>query len=74
MVAEIVVRDSYSGRRCLDGNNLRAKYPTFKILELFACVDFAEIAEVVQTDEFGGGGLHSLDVEVTRCWAGALDV
>ena len=47
MITGIVVRDSYRGRRARNGDDLRAKYPTLEILELFACVDFAEIAEIV---------------------------
>jgi len=40
-----------------------------EVLDLFACVDFAEVAEVVQADEFVGGDAHGFDVEPSLCSA-----
>ena len=37
--------------------------PALEILDLLAGVDAAEIAEVVEADEFVGGGAHGFDVE-----------
>lgn len=40
-----------------------------EVLDLFACVDFAEVAEIVQADEFMGGDTHGVDVEPSLCSA-----
>lgn len=40
------------------------EHSTFEILDLFAGIDFAEVAEVVETDESLGCGAHGGDVEV----------
>ncbi len=34
----------------------------FEVLDLFACVYFAEIAKIVQADEFVRGDTHGFDV------------
>lgn len=48
----------------VDRNDVGVEDSTLEILDLFAGVCFAEVAEVVEAEEFVGGGSHGGDVEV----------
>jgi len=47
----------------VDALDIGVEDSALEVLDLFACVDFAEVAEVVQTDKFVRGDTHGFDVE-----------